>query len=138
MAGKTFIDTNILVYSADHHDPAKQKRSRDLLKAIEREGGGVISTQVIQEFYVAATRKLQIAPVIVKGMIEAFNNLEVVVVDIGVIEHAIDCSILHQLSFWDSLIVVSAEKARCARVWTEDMNNGQTVHGVRIENPLNN
>ena len=134
--GKTFIDTNVLVYCVDRHDPAKRKRARALLRTIQREGGGVISTQVLQEFYVAVTRKLKVDPLLAKGMLNTFSALELVVIDRSLIGEAIDCSILNQLSFWDALIVVCAEKAQCTGVWTEDLNDGQTIRGVRIKNPL--
>ena len=52
------------------------------------------------------------------------------------LREAIDCSIINRLSFWDALIVVSAESARCEILWTEDLNHGQVIRGVHIENPL--
>ena len=136
MNGKTFIDTNVFLYSVDGRDPRKQRRAREVLRKLLSENGGVISTQVLQEFYVAATRKLGIAPLVAKSLLEPFSALEVVTVDMDLIREAIDCSILNQISFWEGLIVVSAEKARCARVWTEDLNTGQAIRGVRIENPF--
>ena len=52
------------------------------------------------------------------------------------INDAIDCNILNRISFWDSLIVVAAESACCEKIWTEDLNNGQIIRGVKIENPI--
>lgn len=135
-ASKTFIDTNMLVYCVDRHEPAKRKRARALLKDIQQEGGGVISTQVLQEFYVTATRKLAIDPLVAKNMLDTPKPLELVMIDLNLIREAIDCSILSQLSFWDALIVASAEKAQCAEVWTEDLNDGQSIRGVQVRNPL--
>ena len=54
----------------------------------------------------------------------------------ALIKEAIDCSIINRLSFWDALIIAAAESAKCERLWTEDLNHGQIVRGVRIENPL--
>jgi len=136
MNGKTFIDTNVLLYSVDGRDPRKQRRAREVLRTLLSESGGVISTQVLQEFYVAATRKLGIEPLVAKSLLESFSALEVVTVDMDLIRDAIDCGILNQISFWDALIVVNAAKARCNRLWTEDMNAGQTIRGVLIENPF--
>lgn len=136
MSAKTFVDTNVLVYALDRDSPAKQRCARERLRMIEKEGSGVISTQVLQEFFVAATRKLGIAPLPAKGLMEPLMSLELVTVDAGLIKEAIDCSILDQIAFRDALIVVSAAKALCGRVWTEDMNAGQTIRGVRIENPF--
>jgi predicted nucleic acid-binding protein len=133
---KVFLDTNILVYATDASSPGKRSKCRDLIRSASHEGRGVISTQVLQECYVVLTRKLGVDPVQAKGIVQRFANLEVVVIDPPLIQEAIDCSILTTLSFWDALIVVSAESAQCQSVWTEDMSDGQVVRGVRIENPL--
>ena len=133
---KVFVDTNVLVYSEDNNSPAKQRVARALLSRMHIEHTGVISTQVVQEFYVAATRKLMIDALTAKSMLNTFRALEIVTVDTELIKEAIDCSIINRLSFWDALIVVSAEKARCEVLWTEDLNSGQIIRGVRIENPF--
>lgn len=133
---KVFIDTNILVYSMDHHDRDKQERCRDLLKTLQMDQLGVISTQVIQEFYVAATKKLNADPLIVKDILHSFERFETVIITPEIIKEAIDCSVIHRISFWDSLIVVAAQSANCSKLWTEDLNHGQIIRGVRVENPL--
>ena len=97
---------------------------------------GVISTQVMQEFYVAATSKLGADPLLTKDILRSLERFETVVVSPTLIKDAIDCSIINRLSFWDALIVVSAESAQCEILWTEDLNHGQIIRGVRIENPL--
>ncbi len=96
----------------------------------------MISTQVLQEFYVVAVRKLGIDPIMGKNLIHAMRHYETVVVDEALIEEAVDCSILNRLSFWDALVIVSAEKAHCQFLWTEDLNHGQIIRGVKIENPF--
>lgn len=63
-------------------------------------------------------------------------NLEVVRIDLEDVMGAIDCSILNRISFWDALIVTAAGKANCETLWTEDLNHGQIIQGVRIENPF--
>lgn len=133
---KVFIDTNILVYSLDKADPNKQKISRALIKSLATDNRGVISTQVLQEFYVAATSKLGADPFIIKEIIRSLERLEVVVITPSLIKEAIDCSLINRLSFWDALIVVAAESAKCELLWTEDLNHGQVIRSVRIENPL--
>lgn len=135
-SAKVFVDTNVLVYSLDRHDPDKQNRAREVLRHVVQDASGVISTQVLQELYVTATRKLDVDPVQAKGILTSLENLEVVTVDPPLIKEAIDCSILSQLSFWDALIIAAAESARCGIVYTEDLNEGQIIRGVRIENPL--
>lgn len=136
MAGKTFIDTNILVYAADEDAGAKRDASRAVLAAIAGEGSGVISTQVMQEFFVAATRKLDMPPLAAKTILKTFTVFEVVHVSPELIHDAIDCSLLNTLSFWDALIIAAAAAAGCARVYTEDLNAGQALLGVTIVNPL--
>ena len=96
----------------------------------------MISTQVLQAFYVAATRKLEIEPLAAKQLLQGFKNLETVVVNPALVEEAIDCSILHQLSSWDGLMVASAASAGCEVLMTEDLNSGQVIRGVRIQNPF--
>jgi predicted nucleic acid-binding protein len=136
MPGKVFLDTNILLYAQDADTPAKQQRSRNVVENLARSGDGVISTQVMQEFYVAATRKLGLPPLAAKAVLKTFAVFEIVQVSPAVIQEAIDCSILNQLSFWDSLLLAAAAAAGCVTIYSEDLNAGQTVLGVRVENPL--
>ena len=133
---KTFIDTNILVYAMDQADPLKHKQSRFFLQELRKEEHtGVISTQILQEFYVTAIKKLNLDPVLVKSILRAFKNYEVVVINPDLIESAVDCSVLNRISFWDALVVVSAESACCDMILTEDLNDGQIIRGVKIHNP---
>jgi predicted nucleic acid-binding protein len=133
---KVFVDTNIFVYSLDRANRKKQKRCRECIKALSRDNRGVISTQVMQEFYVASTVKLGADPLIVKDILRSLERFETVLVTPDLIREAIDCAIINRLAFWDALIVASAESAGCGILWTEDLNPGQVIRGVRIENPL--
>ena len=133
---KVFLDTNILVYSLDQADAEKMAKCRGLIRRLTAESMGVISTQVMQEFYVAATSKLGADPLLTKDILRSLERFETVLVSPTLIKDAIDCSIINRLSFWDALIVVSAESAQCEILWTEDLNHGQIIRGVRIENPL--
>lgn len=133
---KVFIDTNILVYALDAFDPVKQHRCRELLRGLNAEIRGVVSTQVMQEFYVTATRKLGADPLLVKHLLNAFERFDTVVITPEIIKEAVDCGILNRLSLWDALIVAAAESACCERIWTEDLNAGQIIRGVRVVNPL--
>ncbi len=133
---KIFLDTNFLVYSIDTRDKEKHQKARLILaKAVELHLP-VISTQVIQEFYVVCTQKLKIDPLIIKNIIHNFQNLEIVNNDLSLVEQAIDISILSQLSFWDSLIIAAAEKANCDLVLSEDLNSGQNYRGIIVLNPF--
>jgi predicted nucleic acid-binding protein len=133
---KVFIDTNILVYCLDQSDAGKREKCRGIIKSLTGENSGVISTQVMQEFYVAATAKLGADPLLIKDILRSLERFETVVVSPMLIKEAIDCAIINRLSFWDALIVVSAESARCEILWSEDLNDGQVIRSVRIENPL--
>jgi predicted nucleic acid-binding protein len=136
MSGKVFLDSNILLYAQDPASPKKQRRSREVISALADSGDGVISTQVIQEFFVAATRKLGVPPLAAKAVLKTFTVFEIVVAGPALIHEAIDCSVLNTISFWDSLILAAAASAGCNTLYTEDLNHGQVIMGVRIQNPL--
>lgn len=136
MPGRVFLDTNVLVYAQDASAPAKQRKARGLITELAANVDGVISTQVIQEFYVAATGKLGVPPLAAKGIIKTFNVFDIVQVSPTLIQEAIDCSILNQLSFWDALILASAASAGCSVLLSEDLGHDQVVLGVRIQNPF--
>ncbi len=136
MISKVFIDTNILIYSMDNYNKKKRKTSRLRLKELSESRAGVISTQVLQEFFVAATKKINIDPIDAKKIMHSFNNFEIVTITPDIINEAVDCSILNSLSFWDSLIICSAEFSHCVSIITEDLNPGQVIRGVEIENPF--
>lgn len=133
---KIFIDTNILIYSLDNSDETKKNSARNMLKNLIKNHQLVISTQVIQEFYITATKKLNVDVIIAKSIINSFQNFEIVTVNFDFINNAIDCSILNMLSFWDSLIIVSAQFSKCSEIYTEDLNSGQNILGVKIINPF--
>jgi len=135
-SGKLFFDTNVIVYALDKADRPKQDRCRALLRAAAVSGRGVISTQILQELFVVATRKLGIDPLDAKAVVAAQENFEVVVMTPSLIREAIDCSVLARLSFWDALVAVAAESAACALLVTEDMNDGQLIRGVKVRSPF--
>ena len=136
MAGKAFLDSNVLAYAQDKDSPDKRKISRKLIEELGRSGNGVISTQVMQEFYVAATRILAVDALAAKNVLKTFSVFEIVQVTPQLIQDAVDCSILNVLSFWDALVLVAASAGGCSTVYTEDMNAGQTVLGLKLQNPF--
>jgi predicted nucleic acid-binding protein len=136
MSDRIFLDTNILVYAQDAGYPDEQRKSREIIARLAGSGDGVISTQVMQEFFVAVTRKLGVGPLVVKGILKTFSVFEVVQVSAPLIHEAVDCSILNQLSFRDSLILAAAASAGCSTIFSEDLASDQTILGVRIQNPL--
>ena len=133
---KFFLDTNILLYTLDANDKSKQAKARKLIQTVTEQDILVISTQLLQEFYVASTTKLGVEPLLAKNIMRSFENMEIVQITPYLIGEAVDTSILNVISFWDSLIVVAAESARCELLYSEDLNSGQIIRGVMIENPF--
>ncbi len=133
---KVFIDTNIFVYTLDNDEREKQKKARAILKRVVEGHQAIVSTQVIQEFYVVASTKLKADRTLVKNIVHNFRNMEIVNNDLELIEQAIDISLVSQLSFWDSLIVAAAEKANCEFLFSEDMAAGGIYRGVTVLNPF--
>jgi len=136
MTAKTFIDSNILAYSIDRHSKSKRGCATEAIGALLRKREGVISTQVIQESYVVAVKKLGIEPLRAKKWVAYLERFEVVAIDVELICEAIDCSILNTISFWDGLIVVAAERAGCKTLLSEDLNAGQSIRGIKVVNPF--
>jgi predicted nucleic acid-binding protein len=136
MSDRVFFDANIFVYAQDAGAPEKQRISREIIAKLADSGDGVISTQVMQEFFVAATRKLGVAPLAAKGILKTLAVFEIVQVSPLLIHEAVDCSILNQISFWDSLILATAASSGCSTVLSEDLNPGQIILGVKVHNPF--
>mgnify|MGYP006289385583 CR=1 FL=1 len=131
---KVFLDTNILVYASDQDVPRKQKTAKEILKKHALDA--VISTQVVQEYYVSVTKKLGIDPHQAKTIIATFEGFEIIPVLLGDIYRAVDATILWKVSFWDGLIITMAEKANCSLLLSEDLNSGQTYGSVTVQNPF--
>lgn len=133
---KIFLDTNVLLYTLDQNDRERQTRARMILRGVAENEHPVVSTQVLQEFYVAGTSKLGVDALLAKSIVHSFEHMEVVQVDPHLIGEAIDASILNRISFWDALVIAAAESAKCSILYSEDLNHGQIIRGVRIENPF--
>ena len=131
-----FFDTNILIYSVDKADSNKRDTALELIQEHLLNRTGVLSTQVLQEFFVASTRKLGIDPIDAKQLIQDFQSFDVVQITPSLINSAIDRSVISQLSFWDSLIVESALIGKCSTLFSEDMQNKQSISGCSIQNPF--
>jgi predicted nucleic acid-binding protein len=135
-AAKSFFDTNILLYVYSDADPDKQKRARELYREQALSGAILISTQVIQEFYAAATRKLAIPRPTVRALTEALFELPLVIVTPTHIHSAMDHELRYQISFWDGLILAAAEAGGAEVLYTEDLNHGQQYGGILARNPF--
>lgn len=136
MSGKRFIDTNVLAYAFDHHDQARRRTAKHVLRELATARSGVVSTQVMQELFSVLTRKLALDPMIARRAIAGAANYEIVTLTAGMVLEAIDCAALEHLSIWDALVTVAAATARCEEVLTSDLNAGQVIRGVRVVNPF--
>ncbi|MGE3595969.1 MAG: PIN domain-containing protein [Dehalococcoidia bacterium] len=139
MSVKVFIDTNVLVYLFDARDPTKRSRAAQLLEELAEAGATlVISTQVLQESYVALTRKLGMNgadALAALQMLEA-ASVRVHTVDTALIWRAAARSSADRLSFWDALIVEAALEADCERLYSEDLQSGRAFDALSVVNPF--
>lgn len=135
-APRTFLDTNVLVYSDDPRDPLKHQKAIDLIKHHLSQRTGAVSTQVLQEYFVNATGKLKLDADLAKRRVEVFAKFQVTEPTVADVLLAIDLHRLHGLSFWDSLILQSAKQSGCRVLLSEDMQHGQVIDGMRIVNPF--
>ena len=136
MKDRSFIDTNILVYTDDADSTEKAEQAIDIVEQALRTRRGVISTQVLQEYFAASTRKLGVAVEIAKDRLRLFSRLPVIQIEADDVLAAVDLVQLHRLSFWDALIVKAARKGDCGILLTEDLQHGQMIDGIRIINPF--
>ena len=135
--GKVFFDTNILVYFVDERDPKKQIIAKNLIASAVQNQNGMLSTQSLQEFYSVITSKLKCPKNKAKELVRMFSELfPVQKISVPLILNAVDISIKNDLSFWDSLILSTANDTGCIIVYSEDMNNGQIIDGTKILNPF--
>jgi predicted nucleic acid-binding protein len=135
-ADRVFLDTNVLTYLFDYSEPKKQAQAARRIRAETREI--FISTQVLQELYVSLTKgRNPIATVEVAELaVREASQYAVVHVDTALVFAGIEASRTHRISFWDALIVRAAVQADCEALLTEDLNAGQIIDGVRIDNPF--
>jgi predicted nucleic acid-binding protein len=133
---RAFLDTNILVYADDADAGAKRAKAQALVLGALANGDAVISTQVLQEYFAVATRKLSVTAEAAQKKVEVLAALVVVTVDADHIIESIKLHRLYRVSFWDALIVHAARRAGCDRLMTEDLQSGQRIEGVEIVNPF--
>lgn len=133
---RSFLDTNILLYTDDADAPAKHRRALDLLNDARSSGKGVVSMQVLQEYFNSATRKLRVDAETAQGKVELFAKLDVVLPQVEDLLAAIDLHRLHRFSIWDALIIQAAKQGACAVLYSEDMQHDRVVDGIRVLNPF--
>jgi predicted nucleic acid-binding protein len=137
MNAKTFVDTNILIYAHDLDAKEKHLAAREALDELWANRTGVISTQVLQEFYVTVTQKLA-KPLSKKVARTIVNTYVIWCVDITPAEIAAAFRIEDEarIGFWDALICATAMKSGAERILSEDLNARKRITGIRIENPF--
>ena len=138
MQDKYFIDTNILVYAHDTSEGNKHKVSKNIiLDGIEKDNIA-ISTQVLNEFFVTVTQKIEktLSIEVAKKEIMLLKCLEVVEIDIDMIIQAIEILQKYKLSYWDALIISASKKAKCTLLYSEDLSAGKVIESIKITNPF--
>jgi predicted nucleic acid-binding protein len=133
---RTFLDTNVLVYSDDPRDPAKQQAALNLIKVHLRLRTGVVSLQILQEYFVSTTGKLKLNAELAKRRVAVFAKFHVASPTINDVLAAIDMHRLHGFSYWDALVLRMAKQAGCRILLSEDMQHGQEIDGLKIVNPF--
>lgn len=138
MSGKSFLDTNILVYAHDSTQGAKHEQAQALVETLWESGDGILSTQVLQELCINLRRKSS-RPLSVeetRKVIGDYSTWKIVVNTAESVLQALDFESLYQISFWDALIVQAATSSEAKIIYSEDLGDGQTYGAVRVVNPL--
>ena len=138
MSGAVFVDTPILIYAHDTDAGPKRARAEAVLRELWASGAGRLSVQVLQEFYANATRKLAtpVAQSFAREVVSSYGAWVREPTTPNTVTRAIDVAAMSQISFWDALIVAAAEQADAAEIYSEDLNAGQAIAGIRIRNPF--
>lgn len=135
---RQFVDTNILVYAHDASAGEKQRRARALLEELWASQGGCLSIQVLQEFYVAVTRKVDspLGSTEAAGLVEALSTWKVHSPTPADLLAAIELTRLRRLSLWDAQIIQSARSLGCSVLWSEDLPAELEIAGIEIKSPF--
>ena len=135
---KIFLDTNVIIYAYDISAGLKREKAQKILLDLWESGLGLLSTQVLQEFFVSVTRKIP-QPLGLKTAKQIVNDLlswDIVINDGDSILEAIELHSNHKYSFWDSLIIQAAIKGGASLLFSEDLSGGQNIKGITIKNPF--
>lgn len=138
MTVKTFVDTNILVYAYDRGAGAKHVQAQRAIEDLWEQGDGVLSTQVLQEFYVNVRRKSR-RPISInsaRSLVADYMAWDPIVNDGTSILEAMDVERRDKISFWDALIVVAAQKGEVDVILSEDFSHGRKFGSVTVVNPF--
>jgi predicted nucleic acid-binding protein len=137
MSDRFFIDTNILVYANDNTEVDKNRVSKEIIFNGMQNENIVLSTQVLSEFYVTVTKKIErtLSSGEAQKEITLFRSIELAEISIDLILQAIDLSKHYKISYCDALIIAAAIDARCTIIYSEDLSSGQQFESTRIINP---
>ena len=137
MPAPEFLDSNVLVYAYDPTDKQKQNAARDLVRRALA-GEILISTQVLAEFCAVLLHKMSppAAAKNVAAVLDALGPIRVIQPDAGMVRRAVEARAKYGLHFYDGMIIAAAERGRCERIWSEDLNHGQPYFGVTVANPF--
>ena len=133
-----FIDTNVVVYAYDRHEPHKRETARQILRRGIKDENIVLSPQVLSEFFVVVTKKIKepLAPAQALEIIQTLSVIPAVDMDCLLVEKGIAFHIQYSISYWDALIVAAAERAQCNILLTEDLKMGEVYNKVTVHNPF--
>jgi len=137
MSARLFFDTNILLYSISR-DPAEAAKRERAIALLDREDGA-LSVQVLQEFYVQATRATRpdaLPHDIAVGLIATWRRFAIQDITLPLLFSALEIKANHGFSYWDSAIIAAASALGCQELQTEDLSHGRMVEGVLIVNPF--
>lgn len=139
MSGRFFLDTNLLIYAIDAADPGKQAVAQKWIATAHESGDGLISYQVVQEWFNVVLRKASVplsadeAASIYRRLIEPLWRIQS---SRELLDTALDLHRRDSVSLWDSLIVSAAIQGGCDRILSEDLQHGRKIHGVKVLNPF--
>jgi predicted nucleic acid-binding protein len=138
MNGRSFVDTNILLYAYDREAGEKNRQAKIIIQNLWETGDGILSSQVLEEFYVNVTRKIQtpLKRAEAREVIRHYLVWEVIAIDGAMILEASGLEDRSKLSFWDALIVVSAQRGGAVLLLTEDFHHGRRFSDLLIQNPF--
>ncbi len=139
MSARFFLDTNVFVYTFDVRASAKAKKAEQLIRTAAETGDGIVSYQVVQEFFNVALRRFPQQMNVAEAeqyLITVFRPLLAIHSSPALFGEALRITGKHRLAWYDSLIVAAALEGRCQTLYTEDLQDRRNIEGLRVENPF--
>jgi len=137
MPASEFLDTNVLVYAYDSSDARKREIAQSLLRQALA-GNMAISTQVLTEFSAALLHNVSpaVTPETLVDLLAALAPIRLIAIDGDIVRRAVEVRAKYRVHFYDCMILATAERGGCNKVWSEDLNSGQKYFGVMVRNPF--